>query len=189
MSNIINIEKPKSIFSSKKHKLSKKMRLVFIVLLVILLIGVILGGVYFYLLTNGKINQAKTPEQNVTKIIEESTTSGDVKASQDKLQDLADNETNIDDKLTYMYASVDLYYNSGDYENGLKAAKEVEDLKKTALSASVLAYGYMKSEDYKNAAKYYGIAADRSEKVTDNTLNMPYNDYMNLKKEAEALIK
>ena len=81
---------------------------------------------------------------------------------------------------------VDVYTNAGDKTAALGAAKDYEKSSESAHSAEVLAGTYYAKGDYKDAAKYYGIAADRSEKPARSTERAPYNDYMNLKREAES---
>lgn len=181
--------KRKKIVSLSKLILNNKQFL--IVTTIILLIGVGYGA-YRLISLNKKSDKSiivKTPEQKVTEIIQESVVSNDTATAQIEFKKLADSEPDPTKKSVYLYASVDMYYNSGDYKNGVEVAKAVDNLVNTALSAGNVANGYMGVGDYLNAAKYYGIAADRSSKPANERMNSPYNDYIALKQKAEAQIK
>ncbi len=109
--------------------------------------------------------------------------------TQDELADLADGASSKEEKQVYLLKSIQLYVNNKDFESALTVAKDLDDINPSALTAASIAMAYMGLADYQKAADYYQIAADRSEKTDDPTVRSPYNDYMILKRQAEALIK
>lgn len=144
------------------------------------------GAVYWWHVSNRQ--DIATPEQRVTEIVENATTPSNQATAQRKLKELADGEKDTNNKLVYLSGSADLYFNTSDYKSGLEVMKQIETLRQTALSAGNIAEAYMQLGDFKNAAKYYGIAASRSDKPTRETERAPYNDYMIMKRQAEAKI-
>ena len=175
-----------SISMPKKHPKRKK-RLIIIAIVVIVLVGL---GVSYKMFFEAFIsNLFATPEQRISQIIKDATSDNDLKTAHEELKKLADNESNVEKKLVYLYGSADLYYNSNDYKGGLAMSQSIDAINGTALSAASIASEYMGLGDYENAAKYYGIAASRSEKPARTTESCPYNDYIISQKAAEALIE
>lgn len=103
-----------------------------------------------------------------------------------ELQKLANTTTDKSDKSAYLTAAVDVAINYTDnYDSALSVAQSLEANEKTASSAAYLATAYDFKKDYKNAAVYYEIAAERCPKTSVNERS-PYNDYMILKRQEEA---
>ncbi len=109
--------------------------------------------------------------------------------TQDELADLAKSASSKEEKQVYLLKSIQLYINDKDFDSALTVSEELDDTNPSAMTAANIAMAYMGLGDYRNAADYYQLAADRSEKTTDPTVRSPYNDYMILKRQAEALIK
>lgn len=168
------------------------MKKVIIGIAVILVLASAAAVGYWYYFLREEISQKDAPkpltaQEKADKIVAEASQSeGDGSDQADKLKDLADKTSDEEDKETYLSSAVDIYTNAGNDTAAFGAAKEYEQTSQSALSAAALARSYYEKEDYKNAAKYYGIAADRSEKPSRSNERAPYNDYLNLKREAES---
>lgn len=123
--------------------------------------------------TNQLVDAAAIDSQNKSKSISQ-------------LENLSKTETDKTKKGTYLSGIVDIYLNSNDPAQSVQAAKTYDDYSGDALSAASLAHSYEVNGDYKNAAKYYQVAADRSVKPPSPDSNAPYNDYMIKKQEMES---
>lgn len=148
---------------------------------VILTIGAIIlvaiaVGVFVYTMNN---------KQPVTKQPTTSLSEQDQK-DQAAIKAKIDKETDKNKKVALMYDYGDYYINAGQYDNALDNALAIEKLEPTDASAGVIAHVYEVKQDYKNAAKYYEIAMQRTGKPTSKSANSPYNDYRILKEAAEA---
>jgi|GEM_PF-1287141 tetratricopeptide (TPR) repeat protein len=169
----------------KQLKRVHKKKLFLVAVTTLIIVGC---GAAYLLWHVSKKQDIATPEQRVTEIVENATTPSNQATAQKKLKELADGEKDTNNKLVYLSGSADLYFNTSDYKSGLEVTKQIEALRQTALSAGSVAEAYMQLGDFKNAAKYYGIAASRSDKPTRETERAPYNDYMIMKRQAEAKI-
>lgn len=159
---------------------------IYLVLLVTIVIFSCGTGLWWYLRNQQDV---ATPEQRVSEIVENATTADNKRAAQEELKNLAEAEQDTQKKLVYLSGAADLYLSSNDFKKGVEVTRQIESLESTALNAGNLAEAYMQLSDFKNAAKYYGIAASRSEKPARETERAPYNDYMIMKKAAEAKIQ
>lgn len=170
--------------------ISTMKKLIVGIVVIILIAGAVGGYWYFFLreeVAQKNTTKPPTAEEKASQIVAEaSQTEGDVSEQAKKLKKLAGETSSKEDKETYLGSAVDVYTNAGDDSAAFGAAKEYEDASQSALSAAALARSYYEKGDYKNAAKYYGIAADRSEKPASANERAPYNDYMILKHEAES---
>ena len=169
------------------------MKKIVIAVVCLVVISISAAGYWYYSLQKDanehkQTVQPPTAEEKTNELIDKASQSDGAAASDqaDKLKKLAQGTSSKDDKDTYLSGVVDVYTNAGDKTAALGAAKDYEKSSESAHSAEVLAGTYYAKGDYKNAAKYYGIAASRSEKPDRSTERAPYNDYMNLKREAES---
>ncbi len=128
-------------------------------------------------------------QTKVADIVSKVAPGEDSKVAQKKLEELAAVETDKKAKAIYLSGLSDLYQDSGEYKKAVETGMAIEDIEQTAITAAQIASAYMELGDYPNAAKYFGIAASRSDKPSRSTERTPYNDYMIAKAEAEALIK
>ncbi|CAN5385636.1 hypothetical protein BH09PAT4_BH09PAT4_08190 [soil metagenome] len=169
----------------KRLRLRPSKKAVFLgVLAVILLSSPI---IYMYTQNVGWFSKPFTP---VKPIISPDSTPQEVDtavaaAREKELDQLIANERNASQKRNYQNELALIYLQQGKQSEALDLAAQVEDSGQTASSASTLAAIYFAQGDYKQAAKYYGIAMERSPKPSRSTERAPYNDYANLKKEAE----
>ena len=178
------------------------------IIIVVLVAVLILAGVIFAFYRFSPNNSAKTKstdtnteanQQSITESKEQvahldsklgaSPSKATLNNAQAELAQLAKTATTNDAKQIYLSKSVELYAYNKDYQSALLIALQAEQIKPTALTAADFGYIYQKLSDYRNAAKYYQLAADRSDKTTDPKEKSPYNDYMISKREVEALIK
>jgi tetratricopeptide (TPR) repeat protein len=167
-----------------------------IVLIVIISVGV--GAWLFVSKYESSMWQSNNSESSTSarekvaqldKQIETTPSKETVAKTQIELQQFAKDAINNEVKQIYLRKSINLYISGSDYKSALTVAKQSEEIESTAITASDLACIYMGLSDYKEAAQYYQIAADRSEKTSDPTVRGPYNNYLILKRQAEALIK
>lgn len=91
-----------------------------------------------------------------------------------------------EEKAIYLSELISVYRWWEDYDTALEYAKKLEELERSHLSAGLMAGVYQDSEEFAEAARYYQIAADRSEPANSPQEDVPYNNYMILKKEVEA---
>jgi tetratricopeptide (TPR) repeat protein len=172
--------KPKS---RKRKKLTK--------LLFFIGIGLVVSiGVVFlttYLTHTGLFSEQKnslqegakqlTPEQVDKKIVDQ---------QKDQLTKKIQSEPDASKKADQQTELATIYYNEKDYQKALVLAHEAEASHASASSAAVIAQNYVMLGNYRQAVKYYGLAMERSDRPASATERAPYNDYQNLKKEAEA---
>ena len=116
-------------------------------------------------------------------------TDDEIESKTNELEVKIDTAENDEVKQVYVNELIEVYINSDKFDLALEAAKSAEKDDPSARNACNIATVYMMKKEYKNAADYYQIAADRSEKTDDPSLRMPYNEYLQLKKEAEAMVK
>lgn len=183
-------------FAKKFRLLKKKWFIVAAVLAIAIAAGI---AVWWYisnsaLQSDSSRNESKvtTAKKKVTELDNEAGASPSkqvLKETQTELTHLADQSSTNAEKQVYLLKSIQLYINNKDYSSALTVAEQSEELNPTALTAANIALAYMGLNEYQKAADYYQIAADRSGKTDDPTARSPYNDYMILKKKAEALIK
>ncbi len=91
-----------------------------------------------------------------------------------------------EEKAIYLSELISVYRWWEDYDTALEYAKKLEELERSHLSAGLMAGVYQDSEEFAEAARYYQIAADRSDPADSPQEDVPYNSYMILKKEVEA---
>lgn len=150
-------------------------------------------AVYFVYFNKKPVTKKELPTYEKIEKIYSNTgprpTSSQLESSVKELEDQAEKADSVADKQNYYTAIVDMSANNRDFKTALENANKAEDLSPTAHTAEVIAAVYMQQGDFKNAAKYYQIAADRCEKTDDPSIQSPYNDYMIYKKAAEEQIK
>lgn len=175
-----------------KRKDSKKIIIGAVVLAMILIGG---GASAWYIVDHNKIDtsqnvdKTQTATETAQELVDAAVNTTDAvkkKDSAKKLQSLVNKSDSKDDKATYSAALIEVYINTGDYGAAVKVAEAADTENPTDYSASVVADSYEMMGDYKNAAKYYAIAASRADNPHDPTQRAPYNDYMNAKRAAEA---
>lgn len=105
-----------------------------------------------------------------------------------ELERLLSEAQSDEDRVTYLSSLVVLHQNAKDYDRALGYAMRLEELAETDLSAAAVAGVYYGMENFAEAARFYQIAADRSEPTDDPKKDTAYNDHMNSKREAEARI-
>lgn len=178
---------------SKRNKKINKILLTIVGLIVV--VGLAAGAFFYYNKTTKPAGEAGTQkplttDEKIAQIIDSTADdNSNVEHAQSELKKLIGNEKDTTKQSSYLSASARIYINAGDYSNALIAAQKSEAVNPTALSAADVAMAYSQSEDYKNAAKYYDLAAKRSPKPASPTERAPYNDYIILKNAAEAEIK
>lgn len=89
-------------------------------------------------------------------------------------------------KQEYALTRISLYMDANQIAQALAAAQEAENVYKSADTAAMLATVYNQRSDYANAAKFFQLAADRSDKPASPGERSPYNDFLIQKREAEA---
>lgn len=154
----------------------------------LLFLCILLGLVYYFTVYVPSMNKnPQTVEQKISDVLERSSsTESDIENQKQELQSLAEKESDTEKKAQYLSAAVDLYAASDDTSATLDVARQYEEVAKSAESAGSLASAYEQTGDYKNAARYYGIAAERSPKPASENERAAYNDYRLLQKEMEA---
>ena len=167
---------------------------VFVLLVVVAVLAAAGYGAYVWLGNNGaqqaanKPEVVKSPRDKVNEISSQLERAGNsAKALQSAQQELTRLEAGAlskTDKEIYSLASVNIYRQANQLDDALTQAKKADGAYKTALSAATLAEVYRAQGDYANAAKYYGIASERSPK-TAPTVRSDYNDYRLMKEEME----
>lgn len=173
-------------------KLRKHIRLViFVALVVVAVIGTV--G-YFGILANrpSSSTEQKKPLTTAKEKVSQLLDSDDpavVTQAQQQLQKLADSEPDPTIKAVYISGLAQSYAASNDYTSALSFSKQAEVADPTAITAATIGAYAQESGDFALAAKYFGIAASRSDNPNDPTKNTPYNDYMVMKREAEASMK
>lgn len=170
----------------------KRRYITLVVVLALIVIGGASAGIW-YALSNSTEKQADTntpitAEQKAQDIVDSVANGVDATVAGEQLEQLADDTSDTKERSDYLAAASDLYVNSNNYPSALKVASTVEESNESALSAGSIAHIYELQGDYENAAKYYQIAADRSDKPLNSSERAPYNDYLLLKKAAEAKI-
>lgn len=103
-----------------------------------------------------------------------------------ELERLLSEAESDEDRITYLSSLVVLHQNAEDYDRALGYAMRLEELAQNDLSAAAVASVHYGMKNFAEAARFYQIAADRSEPAEDPQKDTPYNDYMNSKREAEA---
>lgn len=93
-----------------------------------------------------------------------------------------------EDREAYLLELIAVYRYVNYYDQAIDCTKRLEQLRASALSAGLMADIYFDQENYGEAARYYQLAAERSETVDNPSKDAPYNDYMVRKREAEALL-
>lgn len=199
MSGIINIQPPEPIFG-KTHKRDfrkKHTKVIIVILIFISLIAMTLAVMYKVGVFEKKVavdnKQAiSIAEKKVAQLDSQvgiDPSKEKLNNTQAELAKLVSDNANNDVKQLYLEKSIELYINNNDFKSALTTAEQSEKINPTALTAADIAASYVGLGDYKMAAQYYQTAADRSTKTDNPLANMPYNDYMSLKREAEAKIK
>lgn len=182
----------KSTNRFKKFLKSNKKRLLLIIL-IIAITGVGIGIWYFT--SNHELSAEDIKKSTLKATDKIAQLDGQLGGSPSKdignktaldLIKLANNDDAEEAKAIYLNKAIELYVNNGQYDLALPIAIQVEQIKPTAISSVRLANIYMNKKDYDKAVHYYQISADRSEKPASDKTNAPYNDYMILKREAEA---
>ena len=186
------------------HKHIKHLKIIIISVLIVIIVlsGAIFAVFQLNPFNSGKQNNAENVEASKQLIAESKEkvaqldsqlgvmpSKDEINQAQNKLTQLTEDATSDEAKQVYINKSIQLYVNNDEFKSALTLALEAEQIKPTALTADHLAYIYKCLDDYKNAAKYYQLAADRSEKTNNPKARCPYNDYLILKREVEALIK
>lgn len=176
------------LMATKKKLLTKKRSLIVIIIAVLLVAAGVAGYYYFSRIEQTKQSASKqqTVDEKIDDIIAQSQKSDDASTQKQELKTLADNETDKSKKAKYLAAVVDLSINSGDTQGAKQAAESYDQLDESALSAAAVAKASEDVGDFANAAKYYGIAAERSPKPLSPEERAPYNDYMLQKAAMEA---
>lgn len=190
--------------SPKRHRLSKKKTLIIIFVLLLLSTST---GIGYYVWTNmtrnaqwactglkdGEYSGDSTDwasQLGITNITDSNQAKCEkTQETVEKLKELAANETDTAKKSEYLDGVASIYINSNDSSAAVAAALAYEENDQSALSAQTLARAYFENQDYENAAKYYGIAAERSPQPASPTERAPYNDYKILQREAEGKIQ
>jgi uncharacterized protein YxeA len=172
-----------------------------IILVAAVLVLAVCGAATWYVTQKDKFNESSSdttqeqpydyPETNDSSENIDTSLEGyrDGKMNLDQTEDkLRDEEASApaDQKADYGLARVGLYSEAGRINEALALALQVDADYKTDETAATVAALYEAKKDYANAAKYYQIAADRTEKTTDSTQRSPYNDYMVSKRNAES---
>ncbi len=93
-----------------------------------------------------------------------------------------------EDREAYLLELIAVYRYVNYYDQAIDCTGRLEQLRASALSAGLMADIYFDQANYGEAARYYQLAAERSEVVDDPSKDAPYNDYMVRKREAEALL-
>ena len=169
----------------KKHGTKNK-----IILALVIVIVIFMSALTGYLMFNRQPNEVKhvaTPEEKVSEILNSDSISD--KSAQDQLTKLAQDESDTSKKALYLLGLSTSYENSGNYAAAVDSAKQAEVSNESALSAAAIADSYAGNGNFQEAAKYYELAAQRSEKSASRTERSPYNDYLNLKEDMESKIK
>ena len=100
---------------------------------------------------------------------------------------LSEAESN-EDREVYLSTLVTMYDYVENYEAALDCATRLEEIAPTDVSASMMARLHFSMENFIEAARFYQLAADRSEPTPDPTQASPYNNYMNSKRKAEGQV-
>lgn len=156
-------------------------------------LGVLIVGLGVYsMLSNGASSSGTDKSSPVETASEIANTFSNIKQdsasvsnAQAQLNDLEKRAKEPSDKATIAQTSITLYTQVNNLDAALKKAQQANDSYGTALSAATLADIYSLKENYAQAAKYFGIAAERSPK-TGPTERSAYNDYLRAKAEMEA---
>lgn len=173
-----------SVKGLRSPKLTKRFA---VVLGVVLVVAIVAPLTYMYTQKVGWFRKS-APTQPV---IDPNATPAEVNeaittARAAELDQLISDEDNPDKKREYQNELSLIYLQQGKHDQALDLAKAVEASGQSAISAAALADVYMANEQYDLAAQYYGVAMERSPKPSRPTERAPYNDYANMKKEAEA---
>lgn len=114
---------------------------------------------------------------------------GDGSSAVTELKRRAGKATDPDVRATYDVALAHSYFELNRPHDALASALRAEDSRPTAESAALIATAYRNLGDYANAAKYFGIAAERSPEPRDERERAPRNDYLIEQREAEDHLK
>jgi predicted negative regulator of RcsB-dependent stress response len=169
---------------SKKHSKRKKWLIVCVIIIVLLGGG---GATAWYFLYGQKpktstTNTTKTVNQAVATAVSDAQTlanNGNTTAAAAKYDVAIKSSTDNTQKSIIMSSKATLYFNTGDYNGALVAAKEAEAVDKTKNVESFIGQIYEKMGDKQNAIKYYQNAialVDKSQPMADS-----YIDYIQTK--------
>lgn len=169
-----------------------------------LVVIVALGyGAYVFSQGNGLIGQTKKDvteeeypypeglsyEDDANKITfgyEQGADKESLETAQAKLDEAEKNGANNEEKEAYALKSVELLQLADKPKEALQESIRVDKTYTSASTAATIAALYNSMENYKQAAKYYGIAADRSPKTDDPSVRSTYNDYKGLEEQMKA---
>lgn len=166
----------------KIKKISKKKLLITLLIVVFLL--VVAASYYWIFIPYQRSWQGPKTASDMVKSIQQETNKS---TALGELQRLASETSNKDDKNTYLIAAASMAFNyTRDFDNILSISQGLEDNEPTADSAAYIAAAYDYKKDYKNAAAYYEIAAQRSPKPETTGDRSAYTDYIILQNEEEA---
>lgn len=174
----------RSVLHQKKH------RKPFIFILILAAIIGIAFGVFIYLNSHPAKEFVKlTPQQTADKLLVKSQNGG-AEQSVEALKKLANDETTKpSDKLIYSTALIRAYFDNNDPNSAAKQAVIVDADYPTANSAATAGFAYRDAGMFELAAKYFGLAAERSPKSSSATERTAYSGYLIEKKLAEAKIQ
>jgi flagellar basal body-associated protein FliL len=106
--------------------------------------------------------------------------------AQAKLDEAEKNGANDDEKEAYALKSVELLQLADKPKEALQEAIRVDTTYASASTAATIAALYNSTGNYKQAAKYYGLAAARSSKTDDPSVRSAYNDYKGSEEQMKA---
>ena len=183
-----------SLFQAKRIVCFVKKKWLIILMLIIVALVMAISP---FLLNKNKVSTPVITDQKnaiddankISSTIPINPTDDEIESKTNELEVKIDTAENDEVKQVYVNELIEVYINSDKFDLALEAAKSAEKDDPSARNACNIATVYMMKKEYKNAADYYQIAADRSEKTDDPSLRMPYNEYLQLKKEAEAMVK
>lgn len=140
-------------YSRKHHVLT----VIFIILAAIL----VLSSLICIMILLKHNTAKKIPSSDIYSLEYNVARGGDSNRAISELSSTADRQTDKKTRDLYLSAALNQAMNVGKYSIALSYAKTLEADEQTINTAVDLAECYEKTSDYKNAYKYYGIAASR----------------------------
>lgn len=183
-----------SLFQAKRIVCFVKKK--WLIILILIIVALVMAISPFLLNKNKVSTPVITDQKNaiddankISSTIPINPTDDEIESKTNELEVKIDTAENDEVKQVYVNELIEVYINSDKFDLALEAAKSAEKDDPSARNACNIATVYMKMKSYKEAAEYYQLAADRSEKTDNSDLRTPYNEYTQLKKQAEAMNK
>lgn len=134
-------------------------------------------------LTNGEL--AAIGATSLVSGVTEETSDKEIANTEAQLRGNLSRVNSPEEKEAYLLALVDMYSMVEKSEKLLEYTLALDANNPTNMSAGWVGLAYERQQRWADAAKYYGLAAERSQKSENPSSDTPYNRYMMDKKRVE----